>query len=284
MDPTTIVVGIDGSATADHALRWARTWAASRSAEVRAVMAWDVPAHLLAPPPYGLAVSSMEIVEDAARAIFDASIKRAEGGPGPLTTVLRHGRPADVVLADVEASDADLLVVGTRGLGPVRRALMGSVSTRLVVAAGCPVAVVPPGAPIGSDGPVVVGVDGSPGSHAALRWAADATDGPIHAVHVMEDTFKIPFSLDGVVFTDLEAIANAATERAVAEAIGDRPDVTVEVVSGDARDSLVQAADAVRASMVVVGARGEKGLAGVGSVATNVASHSDVAVVVVPVT
>jgi nucleotide-binding universal stress UspA family protein len=130
----------------------------------------------------------------------------------------------------------------------------------------------------------VVGVDGSAGSVAALRWAAATTDRRIFAVHVMEYPFGPEYVVEGLSFDDHESFGHEVAERTVTEAIGARADVSIEVASGDARDVLNQVAAARRATLIVVGARGGKGLAGLGSVATSVASNADVAVVVVPVT
>jgi nucleotide-binding universal stress UspA family protein len=82
------------------------------------------------------------------------------------------------------------------------------------------------------------------------------------------------------------AAAHQAGEHHLAEpsSIGADADVSIEVVGGDARDVLNEVAAAGRASVIVVGARGGKGLSGWGSVATSVASNADVAVVVVPAT
>lgn len=284
MTESTIVVGIDGSPAADHALSWARAFASPRGATVRAVMTWEVPAYMISTVPLGPMTSPVEIVKDAARDTLDAAVKRAEGGPGPITTVLRHGPAVPTLLAEVAEHDAELVVVGTRGLGPVRRVLLGSVSARVARDATCPVAVVPLGAPVGATGPIVVGVDGSAGSVAALRWAARTTDGTIHAVHVMEYPFGPEYAVEGLEFHGHEAFGHEVVDRTVAEALGERPDVTTGVTSGDARDVLTQVATTLRASAIVVGVRGGSGLAGLGSVATSVASHADVAVVVVPPT
>ena len=88
--------------------------------------------------------------------------------------MVRHvhiGSAAEVLLE--AASEAELLVVGTRGLHGVVRWL-GSVSDQVVRHAPCPVAVIPETpAPSPAGAPVVVGVDGSPGSHAAVEWALE---------------------------------------------------------------------------------------------------------------
>lgn len=283
MNDSAILVGVDGSPAADHAVAWTVAYAARQGASVRALMTWDVPAYMsLGPLTSDPSPASRSA--DAARATLEAVEERVEDGPGgPVVTVLRQGPAAATLLAEAAEIDASLVVVGTRGLGPVRRAVMGSVSSRVARDSTCPVAVVAPGAPVDSSGPVVVGVDGSAGSIAALRWAAQATEGTIHAVHLMEYPFGPEDAVEGLVFEDHESFGRQVAERTVADAIGGRDDISIGVTSGDPRDILNTVATAARASMIVVGARGGKGLAGLGSVATSVASSADVTVVIVPV-
>jgi nucleotide-binding universal stress UspA family protein len=75
--------------------------------------------------------------------VYEDAMKRMPNG---VTTepVLLHGHPADSL--NVAASDLDLLVLGSRGYGPVKGTLVGSVSARVMAAAPCPVLVVPRGA------------------------------------------------------------------------------------------------------------------------------------------
>jgi nucleotide-binding universal stress UspA family protein len=58
--------------------------------------------------------------------------------------LLLHGEPAEVLAEG--ASDVDLLLLGSRGYGPVKGTLLGSVSARVMAAAPCPVMVIPRGA------------------------------------------------------------------------------------------------------------------------------------------
>jgi nucleotide-binding universal stress UspA family protein len=126
-----IVVGVDGSDAAQAALHWAAGEARLRRAALVAVHAWSNPVS-----PYERDDGAQE---DAQKVLDDAIDGFAPEGV-ELRRVLAKGRPA-VVLVD-EAKGADLLVVGTRGHGPVGAA-MGSVSTRCLRHAVCPVVVVP---------------------------------------------------------------------------------------------------------------------------------------------
>jgi len=280
---TAIVVGVDGSETADHALAWARERAGRTGAHVYAVMGWDVPPFMFSPSPMGVPVPPIEVIRDTAKRQLAEAVERAGGEAGSFTAVLREEGPVAALLEEAKDHDADLIVVGTRGLGPVKRLLLGSVSSRVTADAPCPVAVVPDGAPVGPAGPVVVGVDGSEGSVAALRWAAAETDAPIHAIYAI----SYPFGpVDPVVepeFTNHEDFGRQVVEQTVALALGDDTGrVTAAATGGDARDVLIQVVEALDASLLVTGARGAKGLTGIGSVPTAVMAHSRVPVVVVP--
>ena len=108
--------------------------------------------------------------EHTARRALDAFVVRALGDDADevLRQVVRD-LPARGLLD--AAQDADIVVVGARGLGGFRGLILGSVSQRVLENAPCPVAVAR-----GTDegrGRIVVGVDGSKGSADALRWAAE---------------------------------------------------------------------------------------------------------------
>ncbi len=138
---STIVVGVDGSTGARTALDFALREARLRDADVRLVAAWQIPAVAYAG---GFGPGDAELYreleqdarENAARALESADAEGIE-----ITTVVREGNASHVLLE--EASDADLLVVGSRGLGGFRGLLLGSVSQQCAHHASCPVVVVP---------------------------------------------------------------------------------------------------------------------------------------------
>ncbi|HEX6987043.1 MAG TPA: universal stress protein, partial [Planctomycetaceae bacterium] len=113
----TIVVGVDGSACSDAALRFAVEEAALRKAKLRIVSAWEVPT-----AAYGAGFAPVDsqlfesfrlraeaVVEEAAEAV------RSREPQVELETRVEEGQPAAVLLES--ARDATLIVVGTRGLG-----------------------------------------------------------------------------------------------------------------------------------------------------------------------
>ena len=139
---STIVVGVDGSDGAQAALRFALDEARLRGAAVRAVAAWHVPATAFGgayvPPTDGL----LDELEASTRQTLERVLSDAgDHADVEVEPVVREGAPAHVLLE--EASDAALLVVGTRGLGGFRGLLLGSVGQQCTHHAPCPVVVVP---------------------------------------------------------------------------------------------------------------------------------------------
>jgi nucleotide-binding universal stress UspA family protein len=134
----TIVVGVDGSECADKALTWAVGEARLRGDRVRAVHAWEYPVNGAA---YGLMAPQLGRDErrDAAKATLDEAVEPLRNGV-QIDEVLVEGAAAKALLRASE--DADLVVVGSRGLGGFRRLLLGSVSTQLAHHSRCPVVIV----------------------------------------------------------------------------------------------------------------------------------------------
>jgi nucleotide-binding universal stress UspA family protein len=135
--PQRIVVGVDGSATSQRALEWALDAGRVRRATVEVAHAWDIPA-------VGLPVdaSPWPQLEEAGRSVVDHALEQADTtGVVTIRRVVSRG-PASAVLVGL-ARDADLVVVGSRGLGGFKGLLLGSVSHRVAHHAPCPVVVIP---------------------------------------------------------------------------------------------------------------------------------------------
>lgn len=141
-----IVVGIDGSAHSDAALRWASAEAALRSASLEVVHAWSfVP--VTTPADSGLVpmawTDNMELLDVTRQAAEDATVAQVAevlGADHGATISVVEGGPAEALLA--AAKDADLVVVGNRGRGNLAAALLGSTSAKVADEAPCPVVVV----------------------------------------------------------------------------------------------------------------------------------------------
>jgi nucleotide-binding universal stress UspA family protein len=135
-----VVVGVDGSEGSKAALRVAAEEAIDRKAQLRIVIAWHIPLAVYTdglPPPD-------EITSDMKDAAHEIAAQAEAAVPAGVDfeTRLREGQPADVLLEESEG--AEVLVVGSRGLGGLARLVLGSVSQHVSHHATCPVVIVPP--------------------------------------------------------------------------------------------------------------------------------------------
>jgi nucleotide-binding universal stress UspA family protein len=135
-----IVVGVDGSQSAQAALAWAVQEAAVTDARVDAVCAYTY-AIMVSPHPAMPTGPIERYRRDACRILDEAINGLGETHGVTITPVVLEGPPVDVLTAC--AADADLVVLGTRGLGPVKGLLLGSVTHRVMTRVACPIVVVP---------------------------------------------------------------------------------------------------------------------------------------------
>ena len=170
-----IVVGVDGSEHSMAALEWAAAQAQPSGATLEIVAAFG--------PGYQF-LSRSDANQCMRDDIAEAMVRAETLAPDVVITSTTFEGPPETVLIS-EGADADLLVVGSRGIGGFKGLLLGSVSRKCVHRARCPVAVVEQQR-TGSSGlmterneithRIVVGIDGSPSSLTALAWAANQAE------------------------------------------------------------------------------------------------------------
>jgi len=137
-----IVVGVDGSDASKAALAWAADEAELRGTDVLALLAWMPTVAVAGPWPAIVPVSVPEEVEQAADATLAAVVDEVLGEEPKVHVVERvvHGAAAPALVE--AAGHAELLVVGSRGLGGFSGMLLGSVSHQCAQHASCPVVIV----------------------------------------------------------------------------------------------------------------------------------------------
>jgi nucleotide-binding universal stress UspA family protein len=138
-----IVVGLDGSADSQAALKWAIAMAKGMGSTVTAVYAIDLPSFY--PEPYAMPLQfhdgwrktmRMEFEERWCKPLREARVR--------YRAAMEDGRAASVISRVAEAEGADIIVVGRRGRGGVAELLLGSVSHELVLRSRIPLLVIEP--------------------------------------------------------------------------------------------------------------------------------------------
>jgi nucleotide-binding universal stress UspA family protein len=209
-------------------------------------------------------------------------------------TVILRGSPAHEIVAEVERFDPDLVIVGSRGHGPIKSMLLGSVADQVVDRVHRPV-LVARGSQVRR---VVLCTDGSPAARAAVglvsRWPLFGGT-RIQVVSVAPN--RLPWwsgmgdsdahTAQGALDTALEAGREVAVNvsQEAADLLRESGHGVQRVVrSGDPAYELLAEARAYEADLIVVGSRGNTGLKRLwlGSVARNVVHHADCSVLVVP--
>ena len=258
----TVVVGVDGSDSALRAVRWGAAEAARRQSPLRLVIAFGWMVHHVPARP-GIEGSYRDTLLARAREQLAeaAHVAEREGAGVEIEQQLIVGGPVQVLAA--EADRAQLMVVGDRGLTGVEGLLVGSVAIGLAAHASCPVVVVRGDQREPSDAsslPVLVGVDGSSASDAAVGFAFEAAAArkvSLVALHTWSDMVYDPSLL--AVEIDWHGV-EAEERRVLTEHVDswrDKfPDVAVELRVRRDQPAHSLLAAAARAQLVVVGSRG----------------------------
>jgi nucleotide-binding universal stress UspA family protein len=282
-----VLVAVDGSPESDAATRWAGREAEMRGAPITLM-------HVVVPVMVSWPVGSLQgsfsqwqdenaqnVIGQAQKILqaeFDLSVLPA------VRTEVRHGN--DVGELTDASRDAQMIVVGSRGMGAFGSAVLGSVSNGLVHHARCPVAVVHTHEAQATDitSPVVVGIDGSPSSEAATALAFDEASRrgvDLVALHAWSDV-RVQLVL-GMDWTEYEEQGHEVLGERLAGWHEQYPDVQVtrRIVCDQPARWLID--ESQRAQLVVVGSRGRGGFAGMllGSVSRAVTQHAKSPVLVV---
>lgn len=177
-------------------------------------------------------------LEEAATIASDAGVK--------VTTASHHGPAADVLVELADQGDADLIVIGSRGLSRAQRILIGSVSTRVAHHAPCDVLVVR-----GSCGPegyrsIAIGTDGSATADRAARKGVGFAE---RAKADVELLFVGHPKTGEIVLRDTQ------------EALAGEVKITGHILDGDPADKIIETAEREHLDLIVVGNKGMTGAA-----------------------
>jgi len=280
----TVLVGTDGSADAQAAVRWAAVEADRRGVDLRIVHAYEeIRVTVDDLPQVGVLETIHNLAEEV---VTDARLAAKTVAPSV------HAR-ADALLGDPvrtlldAAETAGLVVVGNRGHGGFSSLMLGSTGQRVAIHAPCP-AVIVRGRTMALEGPVVVGADGSAGGAYALQMAFEAAAARRTAV-VAVRAYQLPPLLSTPGMTPI-TVAPHECEAAEREALATLlaplrkafPAVPVETLAACSGAARVLVGASHTAQLVVVGNRGLGVVAGtlLGSVGSQLIHHADCPVLI----
>lgn len=297
--PTRILLATDGSECAESAGRVAVDLANRSGAELDMVHAFE----FVPPREYaGVALrlrSPAEFARQGQRLLDEQVGRIGEMGGRVADAHLRMGSPVEQILCESEETEADLLVVGRRGLGGVKRLLMGSVSEGVVQHARCPVLVVCGDGDVWPPARVVISDDSSEDAKRAGELAA-GIGGLFGAEGVLVQVYpRVLRSSQEMSTLEAKIVDHALREaeselrswaEELAPVLGSTPDVKLlvdeaaEGVDGVALAIIEEAGGSGVPSLISVGSRGLGALqrARVGSVSTKVVRAADGPVLVYP--
>ena len=191
--PNGILVGVDGSPDSEAAIRWATREAILHEQPVKllhaippVVVTWPV-AYLETSYLEAQEANAREIIENAQQLVQKIAADSGASAPKIQTKICNLGAPSAMVS---ESRDAYMSVCGSRGLGAIGRALLGSVSGGLLHHGQGPIVVVPAEATVDEKAPVLLGIDGSPASEEATALAFDEASrrgADVLALHAWSD-------------------------------------------------------------------------------------------------
>ncbi len=287
---TSILVATDGSENAALAVRVAADLSNGTDSELHVAHAWRRPTFL------GLSLEkaaegSSYAREEAERLLEEQAEQTRVAGGTVVGEHLREGRPAEEIAGLAGELGVGLVVVGSRGLGAVKRLVMGSVSEGVVDFAPCPTLVVRGGEGTWPPGRLVVGDDGSEEAKRAGELAAGVgklfgARALLVRVYPSVPVFKARRLVHVQASEEVLKRGERSLEERAAElesVLGTRPET--RVVSGDAAAVIQEVAEeGGRPSLVAVGRRGlgAVGYSTLGGVSADVVRSVSGPVLVVP--
>lgn len=298
-----ILLATDGSQPAGRALNLVANMAWPTGTSIRLVSAVPKGSEMVVKwTPETASLSELDRIEDTVVRTHAVALDSAERDlrlAHPECTVegfLLRGRPASRIVDEARDFEADLIVVGHRGHGPMETMLLGSVSAEVVDHAPCPVLV----ARSGTLGPVVLADDGSPSAvtaAAVLEAFPLPAQTPITVLSITDTGFPFaaaaaPGLYDQAINSYVRSLKEARDDTTrIATGAADRLQeagyrTTPVVRDGDPAHEIVEYAKTHETGLLVLGTRGHTGLKRLllGSVARNVLLHAPCSVLVVRAT
>jgi nucleotide-binding universal stress UspA family protein len=267
----SILCPVDFSEQSQHALRWATALAAQHQSRLTVLTAVDPLLAHAAQARFGLDLAKAE-TEPALREFVTAALATgASWAPEPIIDV-RVGDASDAVLEAADRQGADLIVMGTHGLGGFRKLLLGSTTERVLRRTHTPLLAVPitdqpvllePAGPRFNVKTILAATDFSETSIRAVHWAADLAHQlavPLVVAHVVTP-IAVPTQWQPYVdVVDGERVTQ--TRQRLERLVADLPDSAgagVVVTAGRPAGSIASTAAEQGAGLIVMGLIGDQG-------------------------
>ena len=256
------VDGSDNSYEAVHAMKYF-----ARAEQLTLLHALEVPRPAYPMMPPEVAGEHTTTLEQSVREDGERLLDRVQSllpmHAGPSTKQLRMGSPVEVIVSIAQEQKADLIVMGARGLGPVKERLLGSVSHRILTLAPCATLIV--NGPVKAMKQILLPLQGLSDAEAAIRFLQLK---PFH--EAVEVTLLTVLPSTGPPRPGDAAAAAAATEKLEKQAafidgaaerlraIGYQAHGVA--VTGTPSDMILQEATTLRSDLILMGTRGRQGI------------------------
>ncbi len=284
-----MLAAVDGSASSYQAVAWAAVEAALHGRALHILTSMAIPTG--SGPEISLGEADLEWLRgDGERILAEATRVARTAAPGAEPAITTELTFELIIPTLIERSSrARMLVVGSRGLGAFQRGLLGSVSTATTHHARCPVAVIHGISAIDAVSaqlPVLVGVDGTDNSTAAIELAFDEASRrkvDVIALHAWSDTSGLDAPVRG--WDTARESAEAVLAESLAGWVDRYPDVAVRRVVTADRPGRSLLDESSNAQLVVVGSHGRGGFTSMllGSTSNTLLHSVDVPLIVVRV-
>ncbi len=239
----------------------------------------------------GVETQFLEYLSNEAENVLDSTVPALEG-VGTVDRTVAEGEPADTILEQADAVDADLIAMGTHGRTGLRRYLIGSVTERVVRRAQAPVLTVRATDRSPVDGgyeDILIPTDGSESAEAAVEHGleiAERTGARVHSVFVLNESELVGYPdeyASGDLRSRLERTGAAATGEIADRAERRGLETRTEQRIGLPASELLDYAEEAGIDLLAMGTAGQTGPSRflLGSTTERVIRHADVPVVVV---
>ena len=259
------LLAIDGSENANEALRLLQYLSIDHLTLLHAL---NVPK-----PAYPMMIPEVaqELYQEVERSmrtdgerLLDRAVSLLPFHTGPVKKVLQVGSPAEVILTTAEEDKSDLIVMGARGLGPIKERLFGSVAHRILTTAPCPKLIV--SGPVKAIRQVLLPLRGSTDTEDAIRFLElHPFRQPIELTLLsVLPTFTPPSGMAALAAQRIQAREGENAQLFLQSAANrlQRLEYTVrsQVLTGTPVDSILDQAKAQRTDLILMGSRGRQGV------------------------